>query len=95
MKYIVVKVDDGKIPREYPILFPEALVHSEVLDAMKFGIQRSLEKPVKMECVSAGFISCMCIDAVCHGKSESIGISSRDEDDALIKMIDYTHGILP
>ena len=90
MKYIVLQTNDGFLTREFPILFSDALTHSVVASAL-------LENCVELQSakpVSAGFISCTAIIAGCHGRSESLNLDSRGAtDDALIGMLDYTHGI--
>lgn len=95
MKYVVIRVTSRIGEREIPVIFPNALVHSQMAEAtiaaMKIDDPRS-----GYEVVSAGEISSMNINPECHGKSVSLGnIKSREGvDDSLIRRHDYFHGIL-
>lgn len=87
MKYIVIKTTKGEISQEHPIIFPKALVHSEIFKGIKSRLMKTYDKT---EIVSAGSYSSF----ECYGKSTSLGIESRGEiDTILITSIDYTHGI--
>lgn len=100
MKYIVIQMADRHgNARELPIIFPNSLTHAVVAEAIQLSEDL---KGQNSKVVAAGEISSMCIansglgpDPFCHGKSESLGgIASRgSEDDALIYMHDYNHGI--
>lgn len=86
MKYIVFRTIDGR--QEIPIIFPNILVHIEVAQALAKLVKTS-------RVVAAGEFSSLDIDANCHGKSTTIGIKSReDEDDSLISNYDYHFGML-
>ena len=95
MKYIVVEVTTKGIIRELPFIFPENFVHK----AMYQMVEREYifdHKADSVRCIAAGFISSLGVAPAggCYGKSESLGISSRgEEDDSIIPMLDYTHGI--
>jgi len=98
MKYIVIKVDQGRIVREIPIIFPDDLVHKEVLDAV-----RTMRGFSSVPCVSAGFVSSLDVGLHpvrdgyinCYDGSASVGVNSRGAVDALlISEMDYSHGIL-
>lgn len=90
MKYIVIQTERNGIIREFPIIFPKELVHSEVLNTLLARRVHGLERG---HCVSAGFID-LHVRPSCHGESESIGIKSRGlEDECLIATIKHTHGI--
>ena len=90
MKYIVADIRISEsIYREVPFIFPEFMVHSLFAECIP-GIAR------KHEWRLAGFISAgfMEIDGECHGKSESMKLTSRPEEDTLlIRMINYGVGI--
>lgn len=103
MKYIVLTLEKDGLKRELPILFPSCLSHKEVADALKAmrvehgnGWKRPL---ADAEAVSAGFLNSaqlMALDSTCFGRSESLGVESRgDQDSALITECDFTHGIVP
>lgn len=91
MKYVVFKREHRGVVRELPVLFPEALVHAEVAKWLT-----SARGPLAgYSAVSAGFLSSLNVPAECHGKSDSLGLVSRgDEDSRLIAVVDYTHGIV-
>ncbi|ECG8630030.1 hypothetical protein CJG84_04740 [Salmonella enterica] len=93
MKYIILRME-GKIPREVPVIFPNLLVHADVASAITTMIQADTDTSTSItgiRVVSAGF----CDTAVgCHGRSESLNITSRDIDDAVINTVDYTFGLL-
>lgn len=93
MKYIVMKVVNKDVERELPILFPDALVHKTMAQIVTHIAFRDLGC-ASASCVAAGFISSAAVGAGCYGESESLGIESRgEEDDKLIGMLDYNHGI--
>lgn len=93
MKYIILRLE-GKIPREVPVIFPNLLVHADVASAITTMIQADTDTSTSItdiRVVSAGF----CDTAVgCYGRSESLNITSRDIDDAVINTVDYTFGLL-
>ena len=86
----------------FPILFPEILVHVNVAGAIKAmflaekaqSLKRNLTPEEKKELLasltvpSAGSVTFY--DVSCHGSSETLGVSSKEEDDALhIEMGQY------
>lgn len=95
MKYVVIEVTISDDVREMPIIFPNALVHSVVADAVIVGMQEQW-KNAKYKAVSAGEISSMDVgDGSCSGGSETLKLKSRGKlDDHLIRMHDYMHGII-
>ncbi len=94
MKYIVLEVNNKGIIRELPVIFPEIMSHADMFKYMQrqMTIQHHADS---VRCISAGFISSIAVGTAggCSGKSESLEIASRGEDDKLIQMLDYTHGI--
>jgi hypothetical protein len=99
MKYVVMRVtvpsaDNLGFTREFPVVFPDALTHKDVVTALRKGCPELR----RAEAVAAGFLSCTYVGqkGACHGKSESLGgLKSRGEvDDALMYMLDYSHGIV-
>lgn len=95
MKYIVIQVTTKDIVRELPFLFPDAIVHAQMFQYMQHQMTMH-HNADSVACVAAGFTSSIGVGTAgqCHGESESLGIKSRgEEDDKLIMMLDYTHGI--
>lgn len=93
MKYIVMKINNGGIAREWPIVFPDMMVHKQVAETIQWHLMRHHN----MECrvVSAGSFSCFGDEVRCFGESETLSLESRGEvDESLIKMFDYMHGIV-
>jgi len=86
MKYIVLRVQD----QELPVIFPEQMIHSLVAEALSKMPSMAGAVPV-----SAGQLSSLDIGSGCHGNSTTLGLSSRGvQDDQLIQMMDYLHGIV-
>lgn len=96
MKYVVIELDSGNgLCREVPIIFGTDLVHADVSEAVIRGLMLSDEGIKKARPVSAGFISSTLIQSGCAGKGESLKLESRGKiDDDLIKLHDYTHGLV-
>lgn len=95
MKYIVVEVTHKTIVRELPFIFPESFVHKSMYQMVEREYLFD-HKADSVRCVAAGFISSLGVAPAggCYGKSESLEIASRgEEDDNIIPMLDYTHGI--
>jgi hypothetical protein len=82
MKYIVL--DTGE--RELPIIFPDEMNHIDIATAItNLGDYKSCRL------VAGGFIQMG--SSLCFGSSQTLAISSRIEDQALINGYDYSHGI--
>lgn len=88
MKYIMMKSQIGGITRKIPIIFPDILVHQDVAEAIRRLPQMRMSEPD-----SAGFIQMHNIS--CHGESETLHITAKDEDSDIISTMDYLHGIAP
>jgi len=91
MKYIVIlaKVGDGLL--EIPIIFPSHLIHADTYESVCHQMVFKHEyEPV--ECVAAGDINLL--DGVfCSGRSDTLNVGSRgEEDERLIKMYNYAGG---
>lgn len=84
MKYIMFLTEVAGIQRKVPIIFPDFLVHIEVAKAMKDLIGSS-------KIASAGDVE-LDVRSV-HGKSTTIGISSKTEDKEIISMYNYFQGM--
>jgi len=91
VKYLVMQVTGpGDLVREFPVIFPDAIVHKDMAEAMRRLPDMRLSKPV-----AAGFVSSCHVGPGFHGESESLGLESRERaDDELVSMLDYTHGLV-
>ena len=92
-KYIVLEIKTGDVKREWPIIFPDMMVHKQIFQYMKnlLGCHHDLNSRV----IAAGSVSFFGGEVICHGMSETLNIESRGAEDAkLIKMFDYLHGIV-
>lgn len=93
MKYVMIRVAIAEgIYRELPVLFPNALTHSVVADAIIAYCPEAKDG----KAVAAGEFSSMDLSRMsCGGHSESIGVMSRGADDAkMIYSHDYLHGLV-
>lgn len=92
MKYVIVRSINQDIEREYPIVFPNQLIHKDMAELL---ISYLLQQEIATMVVSAGEISLFGIQDRCGGHSETLNVSSRGElDDAIISMNDYQHGVV-
>lgn len=84
MKYIVTVTDDGK---EEIFIFPCSVPHNVMAESVARMKNKSYDdwKRISRTPVSAGFIQ----GGKCVGNSESLRISSREQDTELLKMITY------
>lgn len=78
MKYIVTSLED----KELIFIFPRDVDHdrmAEAIEAIRFGSSQNWERKLRKdgEMISAGFID----NGKCHGRSETLGINSRDDAD--------------
>lgn len=92
MKYIVFRTEfSNGLIREFPVLFPSDLTHSDVSLALIANcIELKNAKPV-----GAGEISCTDIHPTCHGQSSTLGVKSRGKlDNVAFTMRDYNHGMV-
>lgn len=93
MKYIVLQIRHGETVREWPIVFPDMMVHSRVADSVKILLSRHHGQDSRV--IAAGSVSFFGGEVRCFGESETLNIESRGSEDAkLIKMFDYLHGIV-
>ena len=80
MKYIVMALAD----QEDIFVFPRTVDHDRMKEAceiIRFGDERNWNREYRDgEVVSAGFID----NGVCHGRSETLGLSSRGKQDAAL-----------
>lgn len=92
MKYVMLRVKNGLLERDVPIIFPDMLVHKHVADVMCEHLRRA-HMVDSVRPVSAGEVN---VDEVtCHGESTTLKLSSRGaEDDTVILNYDYLHGVV-
>lgn len=94
MKYIMLEFTIGTSTKvNYPVIFPEQLTHSEVAKHMIHMITRDFKVKDEVKVISAGQTI---VDVLgCSGRSETLGISSREKaDEWIINQMDYMHGIV-
>lgn len=87
MKYVMMQWAEKDIVFEYPILFPNTLVHADVAEAMKSVIPGAVV-------ISAGDLSSTTFHGHCSGESTSLGLKSRPQDTEILKYHDYLHGVI-
>lgn len=93
MKYIVIEVKNGDTEREWPIIFPDMMVHRQIADVIQNHLTIDHKQDSKI--IAAGSVSFFGGEVRCSGESETLNIESRGtEDEKLIKMFDYLHGII-
>jgi hypothetical protein len=93
-KYVMFKVPLSKDTEVLiPIIFPDKLVHADVAENLKQTVATSCSCKIEEVTVqSAGEIN---IDVLeCYGKSTTLKVSSDPEDEKVIQMYPYMHGIL-
>lgn len=89
MKYIVVavtyKVRNGEEvvteSVELPIVFPDKLVHADMSEGAILAARLGTERWESTKIVGAGFITFGADGVSCYGKSESLGVKSREKVD--------------
>lgn len=93
MKYIVLEIKNGDTKREWPIIFPDMMVHRQVADIVQNHL--AVDCKLNSRIIAAGSVSFFGGEVRCFGESETLNIESRGSEDAkLIKMFDYLHGIV-
>lgn len=88
-KYIMIEVTHGKTSLEFPIIFPDKMVHLDVATVMR------LCSPLDgnfSHVISAGMIEQLYVEGV-GGESTTLRIKSRKIDERTINMYNYEHGI--
>jgi len=89
-KYIMIQSKHGDVTYNWPIIFPDKMIHSEVAGCARMMV------PVKGSVtgiVSAGKIEHLEVNGL-GGDSETLSLDSRPEQDsAIIEMYSYLHGI--
>lgn len=95
MKYIMLKVTSrvGDV-RHLPVIFPDALIHQEVFEALQSQLlRRPLSRPANVEVSSAGFVNAE-VSVELGRSSESLRIGPLMRDERHINGIDYNHGVV-
>lgn len=93
MKYIVLEIKNGDTKREWPVIFPDMMVHRQVADIVQNHL--TVDHKLDSQIIAAGSVSFFGCKVRCDGESETLNIESRgSEDEKLIKMFDYLHGIV-
>ena len=91
MKYLVFAVPFSTMTKEFPVVFPDDLTHSEVAA----GFLANCAELKNGRVVGAGECSCLDITPKCSGRSSTLNIDSRgDEDTASFIMRDYSAGLV-
>lgn len=95
MKYIMMRID-GQVARELPIIFPDEMVHSYMLEAvrsMRCQLENRIFRPYALAtAVSAGEIT---VNGNCFGGSETLGVKSRGNVDSnIVNTFDYMKGMI-
>lgn len=87
MKYIIqTQGRDGKF-KDVPVLFGEKLVHHNVAQSCMRELRREDRTLAGIKVVGAGFVRLNSGHGLrCWGRSESLEIESRPEDEAIIEM---------
>lgn len=95
MKYVVMRVKVASDQyREMPFIFPNMCVHSEIADSIKENLAL-VHQWLDVETVAAGEVSLFTANIQCGGHSSTLDLKSRGEqDELLIRMMDYTHGYI-
>lgn len=84
--------------REVPLIFPDALVHADMAQMLTrvLRAERPDGRMRQVKPVAAGFLTSTTLAmSGCNGVSESLGgLKSRGkQDDELLSVYDYLHGI--
>lgn len=93
MKYIMIEVrpDLKDCIINIPVIFPDMLVHKLIADQIK-AMMVMEHGWSNIKTVSAGFIRMS--DLKCYGKSETLNLDSRPEEDtAIIQTYDLMKGL--
>jgi hypothetical protein len=91
MKYVVFgKEEQGEIVHQVPVAFPNHMTHCLVAEAMLKS-----EELLGYKVISAGEFSSSGLWIKCHGKSDTLKVESRGEQDStLFSTNDYLHGFV-
>jgi hypothetical protein len=85
MKYVMFAITQDGLTHNVPVLFPTSLIHADVAAVLLTG-------PLKgYQVVSAGEGTILSLGL--HGKSTTLGLSSRVIDSKILNTIDYLMGL--
>lgn len=93
MKYVMLSFTHVGIERQFPVIFPNDIIHSEAAKAFEGALRNSISARLNLKVVSAGELNVR-VEVHADSRSVSIGAASRPEDTAHINGIDYNHGIV-
>lgn len=89
-KYIMLEATFGETKTQFPIIFPDKMIHIEVATVLKMCGPLDGHSP---RVVSAGKIEHVRVLGL-GDKSETLNIESRDVDELTINTYSYLHGLL-
>lgn len=87
MKYVMFRV--GTDDRKVPVLFPQELVHACIAEAVHTMDGMLGAVPISAGSVRMDGLRVFC----CFGRSESLKLESHPDDAAIIRTVNYTHGL--
>ena len=89
MKYIMLQIKTGGVSQRIPVLFPDALVHAEVAEALL----KHIPTLKKAKTINAGTVK---VHASVDEASESttLELKAGSDDSMIINTHDFFHGIL-
>jgi hypothetical protein len=90
-KYIIVENKIGDTKFLFPVIFPDKMVHKDVYGRLRNAMPGWHHQGVF--CVSAGKIEHIEVFGL-GGDSETLGISSKPEDEDTIEKYSYFHGVI-
>lgn len=94
MKYIMLQenINEGSIVRDIPFIFPEMLTHADVAEYVSHMLMmQNNSDSYNVTAISAGFCN---VGIDCFGESETLNLSAREKDTAIINSYGYLHGIV-
>lgn len=97
MKYIIVGIsadNTNQITRELPFIFPDFVTHSEYAETTMHHLAMYNDiRFARMKVVSAGFVDTLG-KIRCYGESVTLKLQSRPQDSEIIRLMNYSHGIV-
>lgn len=89
-KYIIATVQTKTHRRPTPFIFPKEINHDDFYRTINYHYRRNTDDQF-IDVISAGFVN-LGMSTKVHGRSETLGVSSREEDSQLILMYQYGIG---
>lgn len=87
-KYVMFELQHDGLTIQFPVIFPDKMVHLEVATVMKFV--GPLDE--KAQVVSAGSIETLVVRGV-GGRSDTLRLGSSSGDERTINLYNYAHGL--